>query len=94
MFLRCSTRKKNGKDHRYWSIVENKRCAGDKIVQRYVLYPGEINDQQQAAWQKTIEIFEQGQPQPRTVALFPADQALEVQDQDIVRVKLSELQLL
>ena len=94
MFLRCSTRKKNGKDHRYWSIVENKRCAGDKIVQRHVLYLGEINDQQQAAWQKTIEIFEQGQPQPRTVALFPADQALEVQDQDIVRVKLSELQLL
>src|SRR3954462_10423916 len=28
MFLRWSNRKKNGKDHRYWSIVENKRCAG------------------------------------------------------------------
>src|SRR5438128_8807232 len=93
MFLRCSHRKKNGKDHRYWSIVENKRCAGDRIVQRHVLYLGEINDQQQAAWQKTIEIFEAGQVQPRTVALFPADQALEVADQDIVRVKLSELQL-
>jgi transposase len=93
MFLRCSNRKKNGKDHRYWSIVENKRCAGDKIVQRHVLYLGEINGQQQAAWQKTIEIFEHGQNQPRTVALFPADQAVEVQDRDIVRVKLNELQL-
>ena len=93
MFLRCTTRKKNGKEHRYWSIVENKRCAADKIVQRPVLYLGEINDQQKSAWQKTIEIFECGQTQPRTVALFPADRAVEVEDQHIVRVKLSELQL-
>ncbi len=64
MFLRCSTRKKNGKEHRAWSIVENKRCVGNKIVQRHVLYLGEINDQQQAAWQKTIEIFEHGQTVP------------------------------
>jgi transposase len=93
MFLRCSTRKKNGKEHRYWSIVENKRCAGEKVVQRHVLYLGEINDHQQAGWQKSIEIFEQGQAHPRTVALFPAERALEVQEPDIVRVKLTELQL-
>ena len=93
LFLRCTTRKKNGKEHRYWSLVENKRCAGDKIVQRHVLYLGEINDAQQAAWQKTIEIFEHGQAQPRNVALFPEDRALEVQDEHIVRVKLSEMQL-
>src|SRR6266404_6254157 len=93
MFLRCSTRKKNGKDHRYWSIVENKRCFGDKVVQRHALYLGEINDQQQAAWQKSIQIFEHGQVQPRTLALFAEDSPAQVQDQDIVRVKLSELQL-
>ena len=93
MFLRWSARKKNGKEHRYWSIVENKRCAGDKIVQRHVLYLGEINDQQQAAWQKTIEIFEHGQALPRTVALFPEDRPVEIEGSHIVRVKLSELQL-
>jgi Transposase DDE domain len=93
MFLRCSTRRKNGKEHRYWSVVENKRCAGDKIVQRHVLYLGEINDHQQAAWQKTIEVFEHGQTLPRTVALFPEDRAVEVDGPHIVRVKLSELQL-
>jgi len=60
MFLRCIKRKKNGKEHCYWSIVENKRCASGQIVQRHVLYLGEINDQQQAAWQKSIEIFEEG----------------------------------
>jgi hypothetical protein len=93
MFLRSSTRKKNGKEHRYWSIVENKRCTHDKIVQRHVLYLGEINDQQEAAWQKTIEVFEHGQTLPRTVALFPEDRALELESPHIVRVKLSELQL-
>jgi len=93
MFLRCSTRKKNGKEHRYWSIVENKRCAGDRVVQRHVLYLGEINDQQQAAWEKTVEIFEHGQPQPRTVALFPEERPIAVEDEHIVRVRLSELTL-
>jgi len=93
MFLRCTPRKKNGKEHRYWSIVENKRCAGGKIVQRHVLYLGEINDQQQAAWQKSIEIFDEGQAQPRTVALFPEDRVVELAETAIVRIKLSELQL-
>src|SRR2546428_883951 len=93
MFLRCTTRRKDGKDHRYWSIVENKRCAGDKIVQRHVLYLGEINDHQQAAWEKTVEIFEQGQAQPRTIALFPEERGPAVQDEHIVRVKLSDMQL-
>ena len=87
MFLRCTTRKKNGKAHRAWSIVENKRCVGNKIVQRHVLYLGEINDQQQAAWQKTIEIFEHGQVVPRTVALFPEDRGVEIEGAHIVRVK-------
>ena len=93
MFLRGTTRIKNGKEHCYWSIVENKRCTGGKIVQRHVLYLGEINDQQQAAWQKSIEIFEEGQTQPRAVALFPDDRVVEVADVEIVRIKLAELQL-
>jgi hypothetical protein len=94
MFLRCTRRKKNGKEHCYWSIVENKRGAGDKIVQRHVLYLGEINDRQEVAWQKSIEVFEHGQPLPRTVALFPAERAIEAEAAEhIVRVKLAELQL-
>jgi transposase len=92
MFLRCTKRKKNGKEHRYWSIVENKRCGG-KIVQRHALYLGEINDQQQAAWQKSIEIFEEGQTKARPVALFHEDSVVEAADTEIVRIKLSELQL-
>lgn len=93
MFLRATTRKKNGKEHRYWSIVENKRCAGGRIVQRHVLYLGEINDQQEAAWQKTIDIFEHGQEVPRTVALFPAERSLPTDDDKVVRLKLTEMAL-
>jgi hypothetical protein len=93
MFLRAKIRFKDGKEHRYWSIVENRRTQGNRIVQRQVLYLGEINDSQKASWCKTIEVFQEGQTQPRQVAIFPEDQAVPVLDCDIVRIKLSELQL-
>ena len=46
MFLRHKVRRKDGKEHRYWSIVENRRVSGGRTVQRHVLYLGEINDSQ------------------------------------------------
>jgi hypothetical protein len=46
MFLRSNRRFKDGNEHRYWNVVENKRCGGGKVVQRQVLYLGEINDGQ------------------------------------------------
>ncbi|HEU0038801.1 MAG TPA: IS1634 family transposase, partial [Verrucomicrobiae bacterium] len=93
MFLRYTTRKKNGKEHRYYSLVENRRVADGRVVQRHALYLGEINDSQQEAWRKTIEIFEEGQARPRTVALFPEDRCGELADPDIVRIRLSGLSL-
>lgn len=94
MFLRCSSRKKDGKDHRYWSIVENKRVNGGRVVQRHVLYLGEINSTQELAWRKSIEVFEEGQVRPSTIALFPEDrcEAL-IPDESIVQVRLSQLRL-
>jgi transposase len=93
MFLRYTTRKKDGKEHRYYSLVENRRVASGRVVQRHALYLGEINDGQQEAWRKTIEIFEDGQSRPRTVALFPEDRIGPVDDADIVRIRLSQLSL-
>ena len=55
MFLRCTTRKKNGKEHRYWNLVENRRVAGRQVIQRQVLYLGEINDSQREVWLTSIE---------------------------------------
>lgn len=93
MFLRSTTRKKNGKEHKYFSIVENKRVASGRVVQRHVLYLGEINDARQEAWRKTIEIFEDGQPRSKTVALFPAERIEEICDEQVVRIRLKDLQL-
>ena len=58
LFLKCHERFKNGKAHRYWSLAENQRCAGGRMVQRQVLYLGEINDSQRRAWIKQIEVFD------------------------------------
>lgn len=93
MFLRYTTRKKNGKEHRYYSLVENRRLSSGRVIQRHALYLGEINDSQQEAWRKTIEIFEEGQARPRTVALFPEERIGAVADEDIVRIRLSQLSL-
>src|SRR6202045_2895509 len=73
MFLRCKVRRKDGKQHRYWSVVENTRVAGGRVVQRHVLYLGEINDTQELAWRRSIEVLEDGAAQPRTLSLFPED---------------------
>ena len=73
MFLRCKVRRKDGKQHRYWSVVENTRTARGRVVQRHVLYLGEINDTQELAWRRSIEVLEDGAAQPRTLSLFPED---------------------
>jgi transposase len=76
MYLRSNRRFKNGKEHHYWSVVESKRCAGGKVVQRQVLYLGEINDSQHEAWCRTIEAFDEEAQHPRQLALFPADRPM------------------
>lgn len=93
MFLRSTNRRKDGKDHRYFSIVENHRLSGGKTVQRTVLYLGEINDQQQAAWRKTLDVFVEGEQCYTTMSLFPDDRQLPADALDSVQVKLSGLEL-
>lgn len=93
MFLRSTNRKKDGKDHRYFSIVENRRLLGDKTVQRTVLYLGEINDQQQAAWRKTLDVFDEDEQCYTSMSLFPDDREIPAGALDSVQVKLSGLEL-
>ena len=71
MFLREKKRHKDGKEHRYFSIVENRRVRGNRFVQRQVLYLGEINDSQKAAWCKTLKVFQEGKARPTQMAIFP-----------------------
>jgi hypothetical protein len=93
MFLRAITRRKNGKLHRYFSVVENRRVAGGQSVQRQVLYLGEINDSQQDAWRKTLEVFDEDRQKFREISLFPDDRALPADAVDAVAVKLEQMQL-
>ena len=51
MFLRAHGRSKDGKAHRYWSLVETVRTP-DGPRQRTLCYLGELNDSAQARWLK------------------------------------------
>ena len=93
MFLGCTIRKKDGKEHRYWNVVENRRVSGGRVIQRQVLYLGEINGSQREAWRKTIEVFEDGSARAQTMALFPEDRAVEIDDEQVVRIRLKEVEL-
>ena len=94
MFLRPTRRKKNGKRHTYWNIVENKRLDDGRVVQRQVLYLGEINSSQLAAWRRAIDVFDETTGEVRTLALFPEDRSVVVAaDSQTVQVRLSEMRL-
>jgi len=93
VFLRSTNRKKDGKDHRYFSIVENQRISASKTVQRTVVYLGEINDQQQTSWRKTLSVFDEDKHQYTNLNLFPDDRPLPRDAVDSIQVRLSGLEL-
>jgi len=94
MFLRRTERKKNGKTHSYWNVVENKRLDDGRVVQRHLLYLGEINSSQAVAWRRAIEVFDEDAGRARTLTLFPEDRCEVVADDaSIVRLRLSEMRL-
>ena len=92
MFVRCKKRFKDGKEHRYWSVVENVRVRGGRVVQRHVLYLGEINDSQRAAWCRSIEVVE-GKSQSRQMALFPEDREAPALNCEVVKINVAEVSL-
>ena len=93
MYLRCHKRFKDGKEHRYYRVDESRRLQSGKVAQRRVLYLGEINDSQQAAWRKTLEVFDEQRQSYATLSLFPEDRPAPADALDSVQVKLSEMQL-
>ncbi|HKK01243.1 MAG TPA: IS1634 family transposase [Desulfuromonadales bacterium] len=93
MFLRMTKRKKDGKEHRYWSIVENHRISGGRVVQKHVLYLGEINDSQREAWWRSIEILESGKKKPRKISLFPEGRKVQSNDHDVIHVHVNQMRL-
>ncbi len=93
LFLKCHERFKNGKQHRYWSLAENQRCAGGRMVQRQVLYLGEINDAQRTAWIKQIEVFDTQAQTYTTAALFPEDRLVPAEVARAIQIRLHEFEV-
>ena len=93
MFLRAKVRKKDGKEHRYYSVVENRRVGRKRLAQRTVLYLGEINSSQEAAWRKSLEVFDESRQAYSTLSLFAADREIPAEATNSVQVKLREMEL-
>src|SRR6201984_902717 len=93
MFLRSTSRFKDGKKHYYWSIVENRRCRADCVVQQTVLYLGEINDSQREQWIRAIEVFDEETGTLEQLKLFAAERGLAAAAPDRVEVRLKDFEL-
>ena len=72
----------------------NKRLDGGGVVQRHVLYLGEINSSQAEVWRKAIEVFDADAGSSSTLALFLEDRCeVAVEDASVVRLRISEMRL-
>jgi hypothetical protein len=91
MFLRAHNRKKDGKKHRYWSLVETVRTVvGPR--QRRLCYLGELNESGQDQWLKTVEVFNE-QGKPRQLKLFSSEEAPPVNEANVAQVQLDQVRL-
>lgn len=94
MFLREKVRKKDGKTHRSWSVVESRRVGDGRVLQRQVLHLGELNDSQRAGWVRAVEALDGG-GSSRQLALFPSDrERLPEVGAEAVRIRLDAIRLL
>jgi len=93
VFLKCSTRKKDGKEHRSWSVVESHRYSDGKVAQRHVLYLGEINDSQRLAWEHAITVFDESTGTAQQMVLFPSDRIPPAGGAAAVQIRLDSLRL-
>lgn len=93
MFLRCHKRNQDGNLLRYWSVVENQRLRTGKVSQRHVLYLGELNDPQRAAWRKSMEALDENTASIDQYYLFPDDREIPEDVVNGLRVQLWAMEL-
>src|SRR5260370_35114526 len=75
-------------------MVEKRRCASGKVVQRQVLYLGEIGDGQHDDWSRAIEAFDEDAQRHTQLSLFSADRELPGQAEGYgVQVRLNAMVL-
>lgn len=94
IFFREKSRTKDGKTHRCWNVVENRRDSGRRVAQRQVLFLGELHDNQRAGWVRTIEAILGEKPKAKQLALFLDDrEELPVLACEAIRVQSDKREL-
>ena len=92
MYLRCHKRLKDGKEHRYWNVVESVRTKRG-VHQRQVLYLGEINDAQRAQWCSALDVLDEPSGSFRQMSLFPEDRIPPPEVSNPVQIRLGQMSL-
>lgn len=92
MYLRYHNRLKDGKEHRYWSIVESVRTR-QGVHQRQLLYLGEINDAQCAQWCSALDVLDESNDTVKQMSLFPEDRTPPPEVSNPVQLRLSQMTL-
>ncbi len=89
MFLKTHAREKDGKQHRYYSLVESVRTSRGP-QHRTLAYLGELNTSVEAAWRKTISIFN-GDGTEQQLELFASDAPELPSGERVVQVILNRV---
>jgi len=92
MYLKCHKRVKDGKEHRYWSVVESVRTKRG-VMKRQLLYLGELNDSQQAQWCSALDVLDEPNSCVRQMSLFPEDRTPPPEVSNPVQIRLSQMTL-
>jgi transposase len=92
MYLKCHHRFKDGKAHRYWSIVESVRTRRG-VIKRPLLYLGEINDSQRAQWCSALDVLDASDGSVKQMGLFPEDRTPPPEVPHPIQIKLREMTL-
>ena len=86
MFLKVHHRTKDGKDHRYYSLVESVRTSRGP-QHRTLAYLGELNGSAESAWRKSIAVFN-GEGAETQLELFASDAPTIPSGERVVQVRL------
>ena len=92
MYLKCNRRIKDGKEHRYWSVVESVRTKRG-VMKRQLLYLGELNDSQKARWCSVLDVLDESNESFRQMSLFPEDRMPPPEVSNPVQIRLSQMSL-
>jgi transposase len=89
VFLKVHHRVKDGKDHRYYSLVETVRTARGP-QHRTLSYLGELNGSTESAWRKSIAVFN-GEGSESQLELFASDAPVVPSGERVVQVLLERV---